>query len=244
MTDNLPAEQKDSPVYQQALELKKFGTAKLSNIERYQVAKLAVAYGLDPFLRHIEVLGGKPYITVAGLLHNAANSGLLDGLETFVILGEDRKGMIDDLDLPPDTIIFEALVYKQGCSHPFTGYGFASKADVNLQGKRAKDIAAMAENRAVSRAIRKGWAVGITTLEELSNVQTDDSQDVVIELEPEEVQDQAIVKSLQTLESILGLNKAQTNAWFKKELDGDPDKLIDYIKKNTPPEDFELKGDE
>jgi hypothetical protein len=37
--------------------------------ERYKLSKIAVGYGLDPFMEHIVVLYSKPYITNKGLLH-------------------------------------------------------------------------------------------------------------------------------------------------------------------------------
>lgn len=148
-------------------QIQRWGKGTLQNQDAELLAKITHAYGLDPFMGHIEVLGNKLYVTVGGLIHHAQSSGKLDGIETSLIVGQERKEIIESLSMPDDTVIYYARVYRQDQSHPYTAYGFASDSDVNLSGKKRKDIQAMAENRSMGRALRKAFSVAFTAYDEL-----------------------------------------------------------------------------
>lgn len=65
---------------QEAL-LRAVGFDKLSPEQRELALAIARNYDLDPMLRHIVLIDGKPYITRDGLLHVAHKSGRFDGIE-------------------------------------------------------------------------------------------------------------------------------------------------------------------
>lgn len=57
------------------------GWDKLPESQQLLATKIAQRYDLDPMLRHIVMIDGKPYITRDGLLHVAHKSGRFDGIE-------------------------------------------------------------------------------------------------------------------------------------------------------------------
>lgn len=63
---------------------------KLSEPQREVAFAIAKRYELDPMLRHLVLIEGRPYITRDGLLHVAHRSGDFDGIETDPpVLGDD-----------------------------------------------------------------------------------------------------------------------------------------------------------
>lgn len=125
-------------------------------------------YGMDPFLKHIVLIGKKPYVTRDGLLHVAHRSGQFDGVET-VDVGED------------DTHWWAKVsVFRKDMGRPFTYIGRYPK-----NGDNKKYGPEMATKCAEVAALRRAFDVtGIATLEE----QWDTSTDVtgVIDVEPVE----------------------------------------------------------
>lgn len=68
-------------------------------------------YGLDPLLKHMVLIEGRPYITRDGYLHIAHRSGVLDGL---VVEAEGSEG---------DEWWAKVSVYRKDMSRPFTFRG-------------------------------------------------------------------------------------------------------------------------
>jgi hypothetical protein len=62
-------------------------------------------------------------------------------------------------------LAFKAVVYKRNCSGPFTGYGNADPSNVSPLGRGAE--VHIAETRAVNRALRKAYGIGLCSVEEL-----------------------------------------------------------------------------
>jgi len=145
-----------------------WGRGSLSQIDAYRMARIAIAYELDPFLGHLEILGGNPYITLAGHLFKAQGTGLVDGMEFQPLSEEELK----QFKVRGDEIAVKCLLFVVGKPRPYVGYGYASQSDVNLQGKKSKnhdkDIRYMAENRSLARALRRGFPIGLASAEELS----------------------------------------------------------------------------
>jgi hypothetical protein len=127
------------------------------------VILLAERYGLDPALRHVEVIttGGKlqVYITADGWRYIADRSGELDGL-TF-----------DDVTRGEHGWRATAYAWRKGCSHPFegrAGCGFAEKKD---------DPEAQAMTRATRRALRNAFAAHIRVPSEYVTLLSDTDHD-------------------------------------------------------------------
>jgi hypothetical protein len=111
------------------------------------VVLLAQRYGLDPALKHVEVIprggGLQPYITADGWRFIADRSGELDGI-TFADVSRGGSGWRAT-----------TLVWKKGCGHPFEGRAGAG------DNEKLDDPEAMAMTRATRRALRNAFAASI-----------------------------------------------------------------------------------
>jgi hypothetical protein len=64
--------------------------------------------------------------------------------------------------------VFKATVYKSSSSRGFVGYGDADPSNVSLMVHRAE--LRIAETRAVNRALRKAYGIGLCSVEELGSI--------------------------------------------------------------------------
>jgi hypothetical protein len=99
---------------------------------------------------------GKWYVTHAGLLQIAIRRRCL-GIRTIL---QERV-----CDPSSGRWVFKATVYKSPGSHGFVGYGDADPSNVSplVQGAEMR----VAETRAVNRALRKAYGIGLCSVEEL-----------------------------------------------------------------------------
>lgn len=104
----------------------------------------------------IQLLDSRFYVTHAGLLRMARRRRCL-GIETVLL----RK-LSDPLSA---RWIFKAIVFKSARSRGFVGYGDADPSNVSPK-FRGSELR-IAETRAVSRALRKAFGIGLTSIEEL-----------------------------------------------------------------------------
>jgi hypothetical protein len=110
---------------------------------------------------HIQLLNGRCYVTHSGLLRVAENRRCL-GMTTAV-----QEGLSDPLR---DRWVFKATVYKNRNSRGFVGYGDASPINVTATVRGAE--MRIAETRAVNRALRKAYGIGLCSVEELGSFST------------------------------------------------------------------------
>ena len=122
-------------------------------IERFEVS---VAQG------DIQFWEGHWYVTHAGLLRLAERRRCA-GIRTVL----DRSCS----DPSTDRWVFKAVVYKSPRSRGFAGYGDAHPGNVSPQ-FRGSELR-IAETRATCRALRKAYAVGLCSVEELGSVPPD-----------------------------------------------------------------------
>src|SRR3984885_10924454 len=104
----------------------------------------------------LQQLDGRWYVTHAGLLRIAQRnrcSGMTTSLD---------KGLSDPAS---NRWVFRATIYKSPRSRGFVGYGDADPSNVSslVHGAEMR----VAETRAVNRALRKAYGIGICSLEEL-----------------------------------------------------------------------------
>ena len=99
---------------------------------------------------------GKWYVTHAGLLQIALRRRCR-GIRTIL---QERQS-----DPIAGRWVFKATVYKSGDSHGFTGYGDADPTNTSplVRGAEMR----VAETRAVNRALRKAYGIGLCSVEEL-----------------------------------------------------------------------------
>ncbi|HCC33965.1 MAG TPA: hypothetical protein DEQ28_08750 [Clostridiales bacterium] len=160
----------------------------LSPEDQRHLAYAAVAYGLDPFLGDLLVLGGKPYVSSGGLrrlaedrqahgIHLALHQ---EGLPEYLLDAQGRiqwaqEGNVFRPRVQPGTgwSCWRAELKKSPTCGGFVEFGEASFDDVGLKRPTWKDVRAMARTRAANRAIRLAYALGLTSVEELTFVDGD-----------------------------------------------------------------------
>jgi hypothetical protein len=121
----------------------------------------------------LRVLGGKWYVTHAGLLRVAQRNNC-SGMRTAV-----DKGLSDPAS---SRWVFKATVYKSPRSRGFVGYGDADPSNVSslVHGAEMR----VAETRAVNRALRKAYGIGLCSVEELGWARRSNSSSHSVEFKP------------------------------------------------------------
>jgi hypothetical protein len=117
---------------------------------------LSIKYGLSIALGDLLLLDGKWYVTHAGLLRLSVRRRCV-GIRTSAVARFS--------DSATNRWVFKATVYKAGNSRGFVGYGDADPSNVSplVRGAEMR----IAETRAVNRALRKAYGIGLCSVEEL-----------------------------------------------------------------------------
>ena len=120
------------------------------------LSELTRTLRLSVSLGEISRIDGKWYVTHAGLLKIAVRRGCL-GIRTVL---QERQS-----DPIAGRWVFKATVYTSRGSRGFAGYGDADPANVSslVSGAEMR----VAETRAVNRALRKAYGIGLCSVEEL-----------------------------------------------------------------------------
>ncbi len=132
---------------------------RLSKSSICLLAELTEAYSLSIAAGHLQLLDGRWYITHSGLLRLAFRNRCR-GINTTL---EERLS-----DPTANRWVFKAVVYKSRGSKGFVGYGDADPSNVSLMVHGAE--MRIAETRAVNRALRKAYGIGLCSVEELGSV--------------------------------------------------------------------------
>jgi hypothetical protein len=123
-----------------------------------RLREITSEYGLSVAAGEVLLLEGRWYVTHAGLLRLASRrrcSGIrTEPVEPFC-------------DATAARWVFRATVYKSAKCKGFIGYGDADPGNVSSLVRGAE--VRMAETRAVNRALRKAYAVGLCSVEELGS---------------------------------------------------------------------------
>ena len=135
------------------------------NKEHLQTLKsLTEGYGFAVTLGDLLLLEGKWYVTHAGLLRLATRNRC-HGIQVHQV-----RDFCD-----PRTLrwVFKASVYKTPGSKGFVGYGDADPSNVStlMSGAEMR----IAETRAVNRALRKAYGIGLCSVEELGSLSSNRS---------------------------------------------------------------------
>ena len=117
---------------------------------------LTKTYGFAVALGDLLLLESKWYVTHAGLLRLAARSRC-HGIQV--------QQVRDFCDPLARRWVFRASVYKSSNSKGFVGYGDADPSNVSTTVRGAE--LRIAETRAVNRALRKAYGIGLCSVEEL-----------------------------------------------------------------------------
>jgi len=125
----------------------------------------------------IILLNGRWYVTHSGLISLAFRQGC-NGISTSLV----RRYS----DATSRSWTFRATVYKKNAKRGFVGYGDADPSNVSLSVHGAE--MRVAETRAVNRALRKAYGIGICSIEELGTQRCDQApQRDLRKLPPEKV---------------------------------------------------------
>jgi len=132
---------------------------ELSSYQLQVLRSLTEHYGFAVALSDLLLLDGGWYVTHAGLLRLAARS------RCNSIRVEQVRHFCDPV---AGRWVFKATVYKSPSSKGFVGYGDADPSNVSLMVHGAE--LRIAETRAVNRALRKAYGIGLCSVEELGSL--------------------------------------------------------------------------
>jgi hypothetical protein len=118
--------------------------------------ELTTTFGFSVRLGELILLDGKWYVTHAGLL-GLARRNSCQGIRV--------QPLREFCDPAAKRWVFKATVYKRPRSRGFVGYGDADPSNVSslVLGAEMR----VAETRAVNRALRKAYGIGLCSVEEL-----------------------------------------------------------------------------
>src|SRR6266478_3921616 len=120
---------------------------------------LTLRYSLSVAAGDVQFLDGRWYVTHSGLLQLASRKGCR-GIRTIL---QERLS-----DVATGRWVFKATVFKSPSSKGFVGYGDADPSNVSLMVHGAE--MRIAETRAVNRALRKAYGIGLCSVEELGSL--------------------------------------------------------------------------
>ena len=145
----------------------------LSKIELRSLKSLTEKYNLSVAAGDLQFLECRWYVTHAGLL-GIAQRNRCSGMRTAV-----DKGLSDPASC---RWVFKATVYKTPRSRGFVGYGDADPSNVSslVHGAEMR----VAETRAVNRALRKAYGIGLCSVEELGWAPRSNSSGSSVEFKP------------------------------------------------------------
>jgi hypothetical protein len=134
---------------------------------------LIARYSLSVAAGDIQLIDGRWYVTHGGLLRIAQRNHC-SGMRTAV-----EKGLSDPSS---SRWVFRATVYKSPRSRGFVGYGDADPSNVSslVHGAEMR----VAETRAVNRALRKAYGIGLCSVEELGWAPRSNSSGSSVEFKP------------------------------------------------------------
>jgi hypothetical protein len=129
---------------------------RLSTAAQRGLEELTSRYALSVALGDVQYLDGRWYVTHSGLLR-VANRDRCIGIRVM--------RMRELCDPTANRWVFRATVYKSPRSCGFVGYGDADPSNVSslVHGAEMR----VAETRAVNRALRKAYGIGLCSVEEL-----------------------------------------------------------------------------
>jgi hypothetical protein len=118
--------------------------------------ELTARYSLSVAAGDLQFLEGRWYVTHSGLLQLASRKGCR-GIKTIL---QERLS-----DVGTGRWVFKAIVYKSLGSRGFVGHGDADPSNTSALVRGAE--MRVAETRAVNRALRRAYGIGICSVEEL-----------------------------------------------------------------------------
>src|ERR1700693_6037682 len=151
------ASEKRRTVYTRNLALAKhIWSGQICRQQQQALKVLSDQYGLSVAAGDLQLLESCWYVTHAGLIRLAQRRGC-SGISVNL--------MTQVCDLVSSRWVFKAIVYKRDRSKSFVGYGDADPSNCSSRVHGAE--MRVAETRAVNRALRKAYGIGLCSVEEL-----------------------------------------------------------------------------
>ena len=129
----------------------------LTQTALYGLRKLVTLFGLSVASGDIQLIDGRWYVTHSGLIRLASRRRCR---------GINTTAVIRLCDSATNRWVFKATVYKSG-PEGFVGYGDADPSNISSLVRGAE--MRVAETRAVNRALRKAYGIGLCSVEELGS---------------------------------------------------------------------------
>lgn len=127
----------------------------LNQEQARQLAQIAIAYDLDPFMGHLIPYEGQPYVTLDGYLRIADRQDAYDGFDHRPATEDERRG----LQAHDDEVIWVAEVHRKDRSRPTRAYGRAGgpgERNPLVSGRNKKSSVFISPmDQALVRALRK-----------------------------------------------------------------------------------------
>ena len=136
--------------------VKKLWPGQINGIQRESLKALYREYELSAGAGDLQLLEGRWYVTHSGLMRLSRRNGC-SGIQVHSV---PRF-----CDAQAHRWVFKATVYKSHRSRGFVGHGDADPSNTSALVRGAE--MRVAETRAVNRALRKAYGIGICSVEEL-----------------------------------------------------------------------------
>jgi hypothetical protein len=138
---------------------RRWNAGRLGVVAADCVREVTIRFGLSLAHGDFTYLDGRLYVTHSGLLSLASRKRCL---------GIHVQQVRESCDPSSGRWVFKATVYKSRGSKGFAGYGDADPSNVSslVHGAEMR----VAETRAVNRALRKAYGIGLCSVEELGSL--------------------------------------------------------------------------
>jgi len=137
---------------------KRLWSGRINRERQHALKSLSEEYGLSVAAGDLQLLDSHWYVTHTGLIRLAQRKGC-SGITVNL--------MAKYCESASSRWVFKATVYKRHRSKGFVGYGDADPSNVSLMVHGAE--MRIAETRAVNRALRKAYGIGLCSVEELGS---------------------------------------------------------------------------
>ena len=136
--------------------VKKLWPGQINGIQRESLKALCHEYEFSARAGDLQLLEGRWYVTHSGLVRLSRRNGC-SGIQVHPV---SRF-----CDAEAHRWVFKATVYKSSGSRGFVGHGDADPSNTSAVVRGAE--MRVAETRAVNRALRKAYGIGLCSIEEL-----------------------------------------------------------------------------
>jgi hypothetical protein len=138
---------------------KRWKVGQLGAVAIDHLREMTMKFGFSLALGDFAYFDGSWYVTHAGLVRLASRRRCL---------GIEVQQVLESCDQSMGRWVFKATVYKSRSTKGFVGYGDADPSNVSLMVHGAE--LRIAETRAVNRALRKAYGIGLCSIEELGSL--------------------------------------------------------------------------